>query len=447
MRRFSEDSEVRLSDGSILPVPEAGDYLASVEADQEDEYAAAPTQFDGHSQHEVVIENVPSSSARSVPPISSAPGRQIASLRYDLDVPVERVRFLIDGVFRAESIGILGGQSSSGKTYVLLEMARCLATGSAFFGREINERVGTLIVAGEGGATLANRIAAMKLHNGLAPDDPLPIAILEDLAPLNTVAGQDAIERFIPSVKEHFKMKFGMPLGMIFFDTLAATFDLDDENSNATASRAVRLMMQISRQHGAAVCAVHHLGKNSSAGLRGASAWRGGVDQTLIVTTDQDDLKGTVKSRQLHVAKVRDGVTGTLAPFELTHVRLGADEHGDWGDVAVHPLLGQEPAAGRHRNRAEVLLDQLFGSSASSVGHPFVEEQREVLAIRCDTLRGSFVEAYVVGGKEAANAESARKAYRRLLDRLPDQYEIRRQSETDWLVHYQNVGDETRSAM
>src|SRR5262249_55468786 len=57
---------------------------------------------------------------------------------------------LIDGLLSTTGLVFLGGQGSAGKTFIAVAMAVALATGEAFFGRAVNEKVGTLIIAAEG---------------------------------------------------------------------------------------------------------------------------------------------------------------------------------------------------------------------------------------------------------------------------------------------------------
>jgi AAA domain len=99
-------------------------------------------------------------------------------------------KMLIPDVMPAEGIAFIGGQSGAGKTFIAILMAVCLASGRAFFGRRVKERVGVVFVAAEGRNMVPARIEAAKIDLGVV--EPLPIAwprVLPDFGKPQAVAG------------------------------------------------------------------------------------------------------------------------------------------------------------------------------------------------------------------------------------------------------------------
>jgi hypothetical protein len=242
------------------------------------------------------------------------------------DEPPSPQPMLIDGVLPLECLPFIGGQSSAGKTFIAILMAVCAATQTPFFGRAIRERVGVVFLAAEGRAALRMRFAAAlkELHLG----EDLPIAWLKgtpDFSNRNAVA---AFVAKLQGISEYFQKKFRVRLGLVFVDTVSASFDLEEEADNAEASRVCKIMRRISEQVATIVVPIHHYGKNAAVGLRGASAWRGSADVVLSVTADIDPTTGRIGNRQLSLAKERDGEQGPLTAFTLKRVELGIDDDG-----------------------------------------------------------------------------------------------------------------------
>ena len=97
-------------------------------------------------------------------------------------------KMLIEGVMPLEGLPFIGGQSSAGKTFVAVLLAACAATGKPFLGREVKERVGTVIIAAEGKAKLNDRISAAMIELGV-DEKKVPIAWVKQMPNFNTKDG------------------------------------------------------------------------------------------------------------------------------------------------------------------------------------------------------------------------------------------------------------------
>jgi AAA domain-containing protein/bifunctional DNA primase/polymerase-like protein len=255
-------------------------------------------------------------------------------------------KMLIEGVMPLEGLPFIGGQSSAGKTFVAVLLAACAATGKPFFGRDVKERVGSVIIAAEGKAMLNARIAAALIEFGI-DDKEVPIAWVKQVPDFNTKDGVTKLARELRAISEHFRSKFGVRLGFVFVDTVSASFDIKEEADNAEAARVCKVMRRIGEATNTIVVPIHHYGENAGVGLRGASAWRANADFVLSVMADIDPQTGDVSNRQLAIAKDRDGTQGPLTPFLLKWVELGVDDAGNpWGTmVAVAEASTAKPAS------------------------------------------------------------------------------------------------------
>jgi AAA domain/Primase C terminal 2 (PriCT-2) len=254
-------------------------------------------------------------------------------------------KMLIDAVMPLEGLPFIGGQSSAGKTFVAILIAVCAASSSPLFGHEVKERVGSVIVAAEGKGMLAARIAAAMKELGIEGD--IPVAWVKQVPDFNQADGLQAFVHDLRAISEHFQTKFGVRLGLVFVDTVSASFDIKEEADNAEAARVCKTMRRIGDTIAALVVPIHHYGKNAGVGLRGASAWRANADFVLSVMADIDPQTGNVSNRQLAIAKDRDGAQGPLTAFTLKPVELGVDDAGrPWGSlVAVTGTSIDKPAS------------------------------------------------------------------------------------------------------
>jgi hypothetical protein len=138
------------------------------------------------------------------------------------DAPAAPPRELIKNHLPASGVAITGGQSSAGKTFISIYKAVCLATAMPYFGHKIVERVGTAYIAAEGRGLINNRFAAALAK--LTITEKLPIAWIKQLPDF---ASPDGIKLFIRQIKaldEQFRGDFGLRLGHITLDTVAASF-------------------------------------------------------------------------------------------------------------------------------------------------------------------------------------------------------------------------------
>ena len=256
---------------------------------------------------------------------------------FDDNEPVSLPPALVKGLIPFEGVCFIGGQSGAGKTFLVCDLAVSLASGVDFFSKKIKEKVGVIILAGEGAATLKTRLRAIRISKGL-DEASLPIAWLGAVPNLADAAEVAKLIPRLKAVASLFQERYGVRLGMVVYDTLAATFSLSDENDNSEASKIIRMMNHVGAAVGCVQVPVHHYGKGAETGLRGASGWRAGCDAVLSVTCDRNQVTGETSNHYLSLSKNRVGEEGPIGPFELRKINLGTDEDGEsFGSCYVVP--------------------------------------------------------------------------------------------------------------
>jgi AAA domain len=209
---------------------------------------------------------------------------------------------LIDGVLDLDSLALLFGRSGSGKSFVALDWAMCVATGTWWRGYEVVQAP-VLYVAAEGAAGLGARVDAWQRYHGVrmaaditwvpGPIDLLNARYVEALAMIST----------------------DCEAKLVVIDTLSRCMAGADENSPRDMTAAVGALDTIREATGACTAPVHHTGKDLSAGARGHSALRAALD-TEIRVEGGDGIVTLRADKQRHhadghvVAKLELVVTG-----------------------------------------------------------------------------------------------------------------------------------------
>lgn len=280
---------------------------------------------------------------------------------FDGEASLAAPRELVHGVLGFDGVAFLGGQSGAGKTFVALYAATALSSGDAsFFTHAVRERVGVVILAAEGAGTMAHRIEAARRAIG-APE-ALPIAWAGDVPNLGDPKNVAEMVERLRAVAERFRTEYGVRLGVVIVDTVAAAFHLKDENDNAEGARVVNHLRQMGDALGCLVMPVHHYGKSADTGLRGASAFRAGADVVISVLADRNEATGEVTRRRLALAKSRTRDEGPIGDFELKFEALGTDDFGeDFGACYVVPSETRAAAAPRSKltERQRLAVDAL----------------------------------------------------------------------------------------
>lgn len=371
---------------------------------------------------------------------ASRPAAPRGGWRFLNEHKVTAPTMLIKGIAPYRGILFIGGQSGAGKTFVACHMANSLASASPFFERAVKERVASAIVSKEGTENIGNRLTADAQARGLDIRQ-LPIAWRGDLPEIKTAEDVDRVARELLELADKIKARFGVRTGVSFFDTIAANFHMEDENSNAEIAKVIGKLREFEEKTKGLVVPVHHYGKQDAAGLRGGSLWRGGADVVLSVLADRDDRTGKVSGRELALAKARDGLEGPIAPFELKAHELGLDDDGDtFGSLVVIPGEPGQSTIRTKRPKADsrsvlALREAVIEATDAAGKHIRVRSDGpEVRAVEVGSVRAEFYRRYVAAEDDPKKAAEARKkAFRRLLDNLPADFATATQDGHEWL--------------
>jgi KaiC/GvpD/RAD55 family RecA-like ATPase len=242
---------------------------------------------------------------------------------------------LVEGLLTAGDGSVLYGDSNSGKTFFVIDMACAVARGAAWMGR--NTEPGLVVyLAAESPQSVRSRLQAYQRHHGVKVPN---FAIVQ--SPIDLFDGEADTEAVIAVVRELERQR-GCKARLIVGDTLARLSAGANENAGQDMGLVVRRFDRIRSACKAHFLLVHHSGKAAANGARGWSGIRAAVDTEIEVT---DSPQG----RCAEITKQRDLSTkGDRIGFRLDTVTLGSTK---WGAAATSCVVVATDAPERKTNK------------------------------------------------------------------------------------------------
>jgi hypothetical protein len=269
-----------------------------------------------------------------------------------LDEPGPEHEHLIDGILTVGDKSIIGGASRSGKSFLAIDMAGCIASKTPFFGHKIMRPGLVVYQAGEGGRGIKKRFRAWRQYHGLDPATRLPLFILPAKIDIHSPDGDTT--KLIEELAGIERL-YNQPIVAFFIDTLAKATGAADENSGRDMGV---VMGNVDKIAGAFpdmhVCLVHHMNAGGTK-LRGHTSVHAGVDQVILVTRDE----ANPRIRTAVLDKQKDEEDGAKIVFELQVITVGHRAIDNKPVTSCVPLpLGAEvnmTGKGPHQDRSHRL--------------------------------------------------------------------------------------------
>ncbi|WP_213290451.1 AAA family ATPase [Bradyrhizobium sp. sGM-13] len=351
----------------------------------------------------------------------------------------ERPQWLVKRMLPLSGVALLSGQYAAGKTFVGVDLGLSLVFGRAFLGRRVRSG-GVLWIAAEGGGEVDSRVEgarAGKFQDGQAGE--IPFFVTEPPAGLSQHNIITWLEHAVAEASLESTDKFGIDLRLVVIDTLAACFNITDENDNAEAARLMKELARVGNASDVLVMPIAHHGKNAETGVRGASAYGAGADAILSVLGATDPLSGKSSKRSLALTKSRRGGTGSLGSFEVRSHMLGLDEDGDpmtAGYIEFFEGAGEAvPQAVVAKVKSKIPRDftEAFNEALAGHGQDYrIPEGSTVKAVNVAEVRNKFMARYITGNPETTTSAKY-KAFDRALAAAKDENVIA------GIAHSQNI--------
>lgn len=280
------------------------------------------------------------------------------------------LEWLVKGLIPRRGVVAFYGASGCGKSFLVLDLFGAIVGEREWFGLR-TVRVPALYLCLEGAAGFGKRLAAYRIEVGSLAG----MKVVAEPFRLNDRQDEADIIDLIRNT--------GLTRGLVCIDTLAQATPGMDENSGEGMTLAIAACQRIQQATDSLVLLVHHVGKDSTKGLRGHSSLIGALDASIEVSGGIDGAP-----RQWEARKVKDDATGEPYHFALRRVVLGIDEDGDevtscvieQAEVAANSVRkARLPSGGNMKiawDRMGELLKSpavVFGKASAPPGRPCVD--------------------------------------------------------------------------
>jgi RecA-family ATPase len=284
-------------------------------------------------------------------------------------------RYIVDGWLKYDEIAQIIGASGSMKSFVAIDLAAAIATGSPWHGSHV-QRHGVMFVAAEGGSGIRKRIRAWEKHHERRADGLL---ILDEPVQIATRLGRG----LQPSIEWQAlaQIVYETKTAVLFVDTQARSTVGINENDNSEMGVVFDAVDQLRRAvrnqpdgHEVTVGLIHHTGKAGADG-RGASAMYAAVNTELrvakkkvgaetVITVSNSKNKDDEEAAAVYLTAQIVG----MEPADLTHD--GSVRQGDesTSSVVLMPSRWRPPR------------DDL--SSGAKAGNPLDDNDRLALVVQ-----------------------------------------------------------------
>lgn len=231
-------------------------------------------------------------------------------LAHQLEARPEEQRWLIEGLWSAEAVGIVGGEPKCCKSFLALDMAVAVASGTPCLRRFPTAQRGRVLLfaAEDSTSVVRQRLAGIAAAIGVALEALDIHVIVAPVVRLDVEPDQRRLEETVSALR---------PI-LLVLDPFVRLHRID-ENVSAEVAPLLDFLRGLQRRHRVAVVLVHHARKGAAhlrAGqaLRGSSELHAWGDSNLYLRRNADDeLSLTVEHRAaastsgLHLALSAEG--------------------------------------------------------------------------------------------------------------------------------------------
>lgn len=255
---------------------------------------------------------------------------------------------IVQDVLTAGGGSMLYGDSNSGKTFFVIDMACAVARGVRWMGKRTEPGL-VVYLAAESPESVRSRLQAYQRHHRVRVPN---FAIVQ--SPVDLFAGESDADAVIRLVRQ-IEIERGQRARLIIGDTLARMSAGANENAGQDMGLVIRRFDRIRNECRAHFLMIHHSGKNAAAGSRGWSGVRAAVDTEIEVT---DSPAG----RCAEITKQRDlSSKGLRIGFRLAVVPLGETK---WGSPAtscvVEPTDAPQKATGKRASEVRGAITEML---------------------------------------------------------------------------------------
>jgi hypothetical protein len=251
----------------------------------------------------------------------------------ELDEPVEEVRWLVASLWGQAAVGFAAGLPKLGKTWLGLDIALSVATGTPCLDRFEVQAPGEVLVylAEDHPTSIRKRLDGLCRHRGISLDTVPVHVITAPALRLDLDRDRGRLEQTLQRIRPR----------LLVLDPLVR-LHRRDENHSGDVAELLAFLRDLQRAHDLAVLVVHHMRKNGAGqagqALRGSGDLHAWIDSGLYLKWQRDRLVLT--------AEHRDAPAPPPFALRLTSGPDGSGTHLEVLDPSASEPPPTTPAAG-----------------------------------------------------------------------------------------------------
>jgi hypothetical protein len=214
------------------------------------------------------------------------------------------------------------GFTQSGKSFLVIELAFCVARGLPFFGRDVKQGL-VIYQVGEGATGFMKRVEGYAQDRAIENRETIPLVILPHK--INLFVDDKDTEALIAECKA-WEAYHGIKLRMLVIDTFNKATRGSNEISGQDNGKINDRVERIARECDCTVVVVDHL--SAQGRLRGHTSKSDDMTTCIKVMITERADGNNRKVRKLQLDKNKDGENGLSISFVLRQVSLGFDDAG-----------------------------------------------------------------------------------------------------------------------
>jgi hypothetical protein len=252
----------------------------------------------------------------------------------DLEAERPQDRWLIEYLWGRESVGVIGGSPKTMKSWLGLDFAVSVASGTPALDRFHIEAPGTALIylAEDGLPQVRARLEAICRHRGI-PLENLDVAVItEPTVRLDAQRDQMRLRATVAHLRPR----------LLVLDPLVRLHSLD-ENSSQDISRLLGYLRDLQRSFDLALILVHHTSKRAHAqpgqSLRGSSDLHAFGDSNAYLARKGEDVVLTLEHRSARAPEPMVLRLACLPDGAASHLELQNGVSTDTAEVSLERRL------------------------------------------------------------------------------------------------------------
>jgi hypothetical protein len=286
-------------------------------------------------------------------------------------------RWLIEQLWGESSVGLIGGAPKCSKTWLGLDMALSVATGTACLGRYAVPHPGPVLIylAEDALPVVRQRVAGMARHRGL---DVAAVEIHVITAPALRLDREPHRTQLLETARR-------LRPRLLLLDPLVRLHGIDENHAGEVAGLLAYFRL-LQRQLGLSVVLVHHTRKNATGGVAAGQGLRGSGD--LHAFGDSNLYLRRSRERLVLSSEHRAAPAAATVYLELVAT----------SDETIHLEVVTEYNGEKRRTLQEQVLELLAPGAVQTRG-----KLREALSVKNERL-GEALESLQQAGQVCRTA-------------------------------------------